>query len=103
MIPCAPKTALPVEFPSRGTYMQRRFSKAWPLSEVAHALKLPACRAAMTSVPKEFCFSGARCTSLKLNNYRNVPSSCDSCPKGAFSSSHVEVNSIETEGQHFFS
>ena len=38
MIPCAPKTALPVEFPSRGTYMQRRFSKAWPLSEVAHAV-----------------------------------------------------------------
>jgi hypothetical protein len=33
-----PKKALPVEFPSRGTFMQRRFSKAWPLSEVAHAL-----------------------------------------------------------------
>ena len=38
MIPCAPKTALPVEFPSRGTFVQRRFSKAWPLSEVAHDL-----------------------------------------------------------------
>jgi hypothetical protein len=38
--------------------MQRRFSKAWPLSEVAHALYVLACRAAVTSVPKEFLFFG---------------------------------------------
>jgi len=32
MIPCALNRRFPEEFPSRGTFMQKRFSKAWPLS-----------------------------------------------------------------------
>jgi hypothetical protein len=58
MIPCAFETGASGGISLARNLMQRRFSKPWPLSEVAHASQLPACRAAVTSVPKEFLFFG---------------------------------------------
>jgi hypothetical protein len=88
-------------FLARNLYAEALFNGSVSVSGCACSQR-PACRAAVTSVPKEFLFSGVRRTSLKLDTRRNVPGSYDSCPKGAFSSSHVEVNAIETWGSTLF-
>jgi hypothetical protein len=117
------KAGAPGGFPSRGTLMQRHFKRLVSVSQVAHAAKPRACRAAVTSVTNELrlpdnrheswipdvgrqasnlpgfpyliSFAGKRAAKLVMAE--------DSWPKTAFSLSHVELNAIESGGQHFFS
>jgi hypothetical protein len=103
--------------------MQRHFKGLVSVSQVAHAAKPRACRAAVTSVTNELRLPDARHESWISDPGRqasNLPGfpylisfagkraaklvmAEDSWPKMALSLSHVELNAIESGGQHFFS